>query len=187
MYEAEHIVAGYYRTWRGDIRVHAQHPLKHQVCDAIVEASLDDAEAILSLQKRAYQSEAAIYGDYNIPPLTQTLEQLTAEFNDQVFLKAVSAGIVVGSVRAQRIDDVCHIGRLVVDPEFQGQGLGKGLMRAIEHHFCDVTRFDLFTGHKSARNLRLYRQLGYAVLGRKTISPDLDFVFLSKRNRAAGV
>ena len=40
-------------------------------------ANPNDAEAILDLQKRAYASEAEIYNDYNIPPLTQTLMKLS--------------------------------------------------------------------------------------------------------------
>jgi hypothetical protein len=48
----------------------------------IEPATIQDADAILALQKLAYQSEAAIYADYTIPPLTQTLEELKAEFDD---------------------------------------------------------------------------------------------------------
>lgn len=35
----------------------------------IVQASLEDEEGILELQKLAYRSEAAIYDDFDIPPL----------------------------------------------------------------------------------------------------------------------
>lgn len=148
--------------------------------ETIAEAYLADAASILSLQKRAYQSEAAIYGDYTIPPLTQTLDELKAEFSDHVFLKAVVAGRLVGSARAQYIEGVCHIGRLVVEPDRQGQGVGKRLMGAIEDCFSDAARFELFTGHKSEKNLGLYKRLGYAAVRRESVSPSLDFVFLSK-------
>ena len=37
----------------------------------IEQASLEDVEMILQLQMRAYLSEAEIYNDYSIPPLTQ--------------------------------------------------------------------------------------------------------------------
>ena len=38
-----------------------------------------DAAEILELQRIAYQSEAEIYNDYSIQPLTQSLEQAIAE------------------------------------------------------------------------------------------------------------
>ncbi len=35
-------------------------------------------------------------------------------------------------------------------------------MRAIETRFHGADEYELFTGHKSERNLALYRHLGYA-------------------------
>jgi hypothetical protein len=52
----------------------------------ISRAREEDASEILRLQYAAYQSEAAIYDDYSIQPLTQTLEQATAEFQGGVVL-----------------------------------------------------------------------------------------------------
>ncbi|GAA5008522.1 hypothetical protein GCM10023206_15110 [Acinetobacter puyangensis] len=39
----------------------------------ITQARLSDSEELLALQKLAYQSEAELNNDDNIPPLTQTL------------------------------------------------------------------------------------------------------------------
>jgi len=46
----------------------------------ISQASIEDVEAILKLQKIAYQSEARLYNDFSISRLTQTLEQIKADF-----------------------------------------------------------------------------------------------------------
>jgi predicted NUDIX family phosphoesterase len=46
----------------------------------IERALIEDAPAILALQKLAYQSEARIHNDYSIQPLTQTLDELGSEF-----------------------------------------------------------------------------------------------------------
>jgi hypothetical protein len=42
----------------------------------IERAHIEDTKEILDFQKLAYQSEAEIYNDYTIPPLTQTLEEM---------------------------------------------------------------------------------------------------------------
>ena len=42
----------------------------------IERALIEDAEDILVLQRQEYQSEAALYDDATIPPLTQTLDTL---------------------------------------------------------------------------------------------------------------
>ena len=39
----------------------------------IQRATVADAREILILQKLAWQSEAALYGIYDLPPLTETL------------------------------------------------------------------------------------------------------------------
>ncbi len=73
----------------------------------IVEAGLKDMEEILALQKIAYQSEAEIYDDDAIPPLVQTVDEIRDEFHRTLFLKAISRGVIIGSVRAYEKDGVC--------------------------------------------------------------------------------
>lgn len=63
----------------------------------IERATIEDAGDISNLQKLAYRSEAEIYNDYPIPPLTQTLQKMMADFEDQGFLKASAGGRIIGS------------------------------------------------------------------------------------------
>lgn len=139
-----------------------------------------DAAAILALQYLAYQSEALLYDDPAIPPLTQTLASLEAEFATLTILVARAAGEIVGSVRARRQGATCEIGRLIVLPRRQRQGIGSRLMTAIEARFADVARYELFTGHRSEGNLRLYRRLGYREFRRERVAPHLEMVYLEK-------
>jgi ribosomal protein S18 acetylase RimI-like enzyme len=127
---------------------------------SITAAGPADAEAILTLQKLAYQSEARLYEDWSIPPLVQSLASLIAEFGDSLVLKALHSGRLVGSVRAKVAADTCHIGRLIVEPAFQGQGIGSRLLREAEGRHPGVVRFQLFTGSRSEANIRLYRRHG---------------------------
>ena len=55
-------------------------------------ATLEDAAAIWDLQRSAYQTEAAIYDDFTIPPLVETLDQLQDQFRWKRFLKATEGG-----------------------------------------------------------------------------------------------
>ena len=125
----------------------------------IQRATREDAAEILALQKLAYRSEAEIYDAYDIPPLTQALAEMEADLERQTVLKAVMEGRIVGSVRAYEREGTCHIGRLIVHPEQQNRGLGARLLREIEAAFPQVERYELFTGHRSERNLYLYAKL----------------------------
>ena len=144
-------------------------------------ANIEDAEQILNLQKLAYQSEAAIYQDFGIPPLTQTIEDIRGEFEDHTFLKAIGGKSIIGSVRAFSDNGSCFIGRLIVHPEWQGKGIGTKLMNEIEVHFSTVQRYELFTGTKSKANMDLYRKLGYRPFKEEIVNESHSLVFLEKR------
>jgi len=143
-------------------------------------ATLDDAAQILDLQKRAYESEAKLYNDWTLPPLTQTLTELQEEFAASVVLKALAGDRLVGSVRAREAEGLCQVGRLIVEPEFQGRGIGTMLMRHIESLFPGARVFELFTGSRSQGNLRLYERLGYKRAREKVMSPSVTLIFLEK-------
>lgn len=148
----------------------------------IETAGPKDAETILQLQRLAYQSEAELYQDWSIPPLTESLAELLAEFDRQLFLKA-SCGQppqLVGSVRAQLDGSTCAIGRLIVRPDFQRQGIGSKLMHEVERRFPQARRFELFTGHRSVRNLSFYQRLGYSPFREQRLSNQVTLIFLQK-------
>ncbi len=146
----------------------------------ITLASVDDSTAILDFQRLAYQSEAAIYDDFSLPPLTETLEEWRSQFSGRVVLKAVEQGRIIGSVRAYQDGKTCHIGRLIVHPDYQRQGIGTQLMQEIEASFGAAERFELFTGHRSATAIRLYERLGYKVFKQEPVHDRLVLVFLQK-------
>ncbi|MCX2679953.1 GNAT family N-acetyltransferase [Galbibacter sp. EGI 63066] len=140
----------------------------------------------MELQKSCYLDEAEIYNDFEIPPLTQTLESIERDFEKETFLKIETENRIIGSVRGHVDQDTCKIGRLVVNKNFRNQGLGAKLMQAIESKFDFVKRFELFTGHKSDKNLFLYNKLGYTEFQRQRINEKIEFVFLEKVNPKSG-
>jgi ribosomal protein S18 acetylase RimI-like enzyme len=157
--------------------------------EVIVDAAtLADAEAILALQLLCFESEGALTGDYSIAPLTQTIEGMRQDIREKTVLALRVGGRVMGSVRAHLDGGTCEIGRLMVHPDLQGRRLGIRLMAAIEEEFApQVTRYALFTGHLSVRNLSLYNKLGYREYKRARHSELLEVVFLEKlKAEAAG-
>ncbi|MEE1826110.1 GNAT family N-acetyltransferase [Streptomyces sp. BE20] len=150
----------------------------------ISTAEAEDAEQILKLQYLGYQTEAELYGDWAIEPLTQSLESLRAELTEQHFLVARLGGEIVGTVRGRvGPDGVGRIGRLVVHPRMQRHGLGGRLLEALEHRLSEdgaVSSYRLFTGHRSLGNLRLYARQGYRQTTVEQVSGRLSLVHLEK-------
>ncbi|GGT76791.1 MULTISPECIES: GNAT family N-acetyltransferase [Streptomyces] len=152
----------------------------------ISAADAQDAEHILKLQYLCYQSEAELYGDWSIEPLIQSLDALRAELAEGHALVARLGDEIVASVRG-RVDEAgtVHIAKLIVHPRMRRHGLGGRLLDAIEKHFAGdpapaAKRFQLFTGHRSEANLRLYRRKGYAQVATHEIGPRLTLVTLEK-------
>src|ERR1044071_835241 len=107
----------------------------------VERASRADAAGILQLQRLAYQSEARIYNDWSLPPLTETLNQLQKEFDGTTVLKAVLEDVLVGAVRGRwTAAERCGVGRLIVRPDLQSRGIGRALMQGIEAEFSGADR-----------------------------------------------
>ncbi|MET7443535.1 GNAT family N-acetyltransferase [Streptomyces sp. NPDC004082] len=147
-------------------------------------ATEQDAEQILKLQYLCYQSEAELYGDYSIEPLTQPLDSLRAELAQGTVLVARLGDEVVASVRGVvDADGTARIAKLIVHPRMRRHGLGGRLLSAIEARLgADgaAKSYQLFTGHRSEHNLRLYRKHGYAPVSRERVDERLTLVTLAK-------
>ncbi len=150
----------------------------------IEPAMIEDAAEILGLQKLAFRSEAEIYNDFSIQPLMQTLEELEDEFQSHSVFKAIQGNNPVGSVRTTVKGDTCFVGKLIVHPAYQNRGIGYALMTHIESHAGMIRRLELFTGHRSVRNLYLYQKLGYREYKRERANNDLIFIFMEKQLEA---
>lgn len=147
----------------------------------ISKATKEDLPEILDLQYLAYQSEAELFKSRDIPPLKQTLEELTEEFNDGVILKLISDdNTIIGSVRANLKDGTAYIGKLMVHPDYRRRGFGSKLLTHIEGCFANA-RYELFTSTKSEDNIRLYQKLGYEIFDQKEMGDELVFVYMQKR------
>jgi len=53
-------------------------------------------------------------------------------------------------------------------------------MKEIENIFKECERFELFTGHKSEKNLYLYQKLGYKIFKNEKITDNLSFIYFGK-------
>ena len=146
----------------------------------IKEAEKSDLCEILELQYLAYQSEARLFNDPDIPPLKQTLSDLESEFRKGVILKAFDENNVInGSVRGYCDNKTLYIGKLMVHPNRQRQGIGTKLLLDIEKRFPDH-RYELFTSTRSEKNIALYKRLGYNIFDEKRVTEELSFVYLEK-------
>jgi predicted N-acetyltransferase YhbS len=147
----------------------------------IERAAPQEAAEILELQRLCYLREAELYNDFSIAPMTQTVEGLREDIAAQLVLVAREDGRIVGSVRG-RLDaqGTCHVGRLIVHPDFERRGIGSRLMAALEAAVPAAARWELFPGHRSAGTLRLSARLGDRDFRRPPVNERLTLVYMEK-------
>ncbi len=151
---------------------------------AIVPAIANDAVEIIALQHLAFQSEAKLVNNPNIPPLRETVEDTLSSHMHGILLKAVNNGRIIASVRCRVENDTAYVGKLMTHPDCRGKGFGTQLLHAIES-YGGQKRLELFTSAQSEKNIALYERCGYKVFREEVGKSGLRMVFMEKHLPAA--
>jgi GNAT superfamily N-acetyltransferase len=146
----------------------------------IVPARLDDAPAILALQKLAFEPEARASQTREIPPLQETVEGIREHIRDATVLKAMDGDRMLGAIRGIVTGGTCLIRVLMVAPDAQGRGIGATLLEAIEVAHPQVERFELTTNMGMVGNVRFYLAHGYEVVEQVQYAPTIRLAFMRK-------
>ena len=129
----------------------------------LTRATAADVAEMCVLQRCCWVTEAIINDTLAIPALHEDLDTVREWVGSRYVGVVRRGGRLVGAVRGHREGDGWEIGRLMVAPDLVGRGLGRWLLAHAEAQAPpEVRRFDLFTGSRSERNLRMYRNAGYA-------------------------
>jgi len=75
----------------------------------------------------------------------------------------------------------CHMGKLIVSPDYQNHGIGKKLMYQIEKYFPSCKKFLLFTSEATKNTLHLYQKIGYQVTDKQQMG-EIRMYIMEKEN-----
>ncbi|TDU31860.1 ribosomal protein S18 acetylase RimI-like enzyme [Panacagrimonas perspica] len=142
--------------------------------DDVRPARHDDAEDIARLVNAAYRPgsgaagwthEGAIVGGPRVTA-AQILDALQQA--STVILVARSGDGIVACVQLQKAAEICHLGLLAVDPERQGQDVGKQLLSHAEAHAsetmnCRTVRIAVLSQRPEL--MAFYVRRGYRTVG----------------------
>lgn len=153
------------------------HPMSGNLIP--VAATEADAAEVLVLQRCCWVSEAVVNQSLDIAPLHESLETVRGWMPQAWVLR--DHGRLIGAVKAHFDGRSWQIGRLMVAPDRQGEGLGSLLLRHAESLAPPSSEWlELFTGSASEPNLTRYRRAGYCEFKR---APGLVFL----RKSPAGI
>lgn len=122
-------------------------------------AQLSDAEQITACVTAAYQQYIPIIG--KAPgPMLDDYSQIIAQHTVSVIEEK---GSIVGVVVLMEKEDGMLLDNVAVDPDYQGQGLGRQLIEwaHAEVHRRGFDQISLYTHEKMTQNIHIYQKLGY--------------------------
>jgi tRNA (guanine37-N1)-methyltransferase len=158
------------KSWRRDQAVRRTavrrpdllHPSAVHEAGELRLAQPGDAGEILTLQRACWVQEQQANPGVEIPPLHESLADVRHWMTEWTVLVLHRGGRLVGAARGRTHGETWDVGRLMVAPDLQGQGLGRFMLQAIEAIAPpEVASYVLFTGAGSVDNIRMYKKAGY--------------------------
>jgi tRNA (guanine37-N1)-methyltransferase len=156
--------------------------------DEVRLATLADAGEILTLQLACWVAEQRANPGVEIHAQRETVEDVRRWLGRWTVIVRRREGRLIAAARGrvERHGDhagAWDVGRLMVAPDLQGQGLGRDMLERIEAAApAGVAAYVLFTGAGSADNLRMYKKAGYRLRGAAPGEPGA--VVLTKKRRS---
>lgn len=141
-------------------------------------ADVTDAEIIRSLTRAAYAKWVPLIGREPKPMLADYSIALAQNRFDLLYAQEK----LVGLIETLPPRDHLFVENIAVAPEWQGQGTGHRLLERAEQIAvaAGINEIRLNTNAAFKENIRLYRRVGYALIGSTEIT-DGAVVHMSKR------
>ncbi len=125
-----------------------------------------DVGELFVLQMCCWVQELHANPGVRIPALHEDLDDVRRSLADWTWLVLRRGGRLVAAARGRAEGGSWDVGRLMVAPDLQGQGLGRFMLAEIEAAAPPaVSSYSLFTGASSTDNIRMYKKAGYRLRG----------------------
>jgi ribosomal protein S18 acetylase RimI-like enzyme len=134
---------------------------------------------LYELQKAAYLVEAKLIHFYNIPPLKETIAELTE--CDETFLGYFEENELTGALSYTTDGHELTICRMMVHPNHFRKGIAQKLLYAVEKRNGDISIFKVSTGKDNYPARALYQQNGFHHLEDIEIVPGFFISSFIKR------
>lgn len=154
---------------------------------ALRKAEAGDAYALHVIQEMAFAEDLLRYGDRADCPARETFSRLSEKIRLGDYHVLLEGGTVIGGadVRMEAASGTARLARVYLAPDYQGLGLGRWFLLALEAHYPSAVRWVLDTPHGNHRNQRFYEALGYVKTGERRLDPALTLFDYEKVRRGA--
>ncbi len=138
----------------------AEGTSKEKVLITLKPATSADLDTLLALNQK-------VSGLHTYSSVTDPEEQ-RSELQKNVTYLIEKDGVVVGSISYElKSAGHAYLSDLIIDPEYQGQGLGREALTRVLKELEQMERVDLVTHPENNSALQLYTSLGFQIESRK--------------------
>lgn len=150
---------------------------------SLIKATVEDAEIILNMQRRAFMPLLEKYQDYDVNPANETIERVMERILNRNggFYKIILDQQIVGAICISHRDGYEWISPMFILPEYQGKGIGQAVLIELESMFHNSKVWQLATIQEEERNCYLYEKMGYVSTGiTKEINDKATLIYYKK-------
>jgi GNAT superfamily N-acetyltransferase len=133
---------------------------------------------LFELQRASYLIEAKLINFYEIPPLTETIEEF--EKCAETFLGFFEGEELAGALSYEITDQVLTICRMVVHPTHFRKGIAQKLLASLEKNHSNIV-IRVSTGRENTPAKCLYLKSGFYLVEDIEVVPGLFISHFEKR------
>lgn len=137
------------------------------------------SEELLALQKASYLVEAKLINFFEIPPLLETINDLSE--CEEAFIGYFEGGKLAGAISFTIDGDELTICRMVVHPDHFRKGIAQVLLNEVENSNRGLTVFKVSTGKENPPAKNLYLKNGFKLINDIEVVPGLYISNFEKR------
>jgi len=148
----------------------------------IRRARPEEAAALAAISTRAFDSDAAIGapGPGGPPGYNSPEWQSEAMGWGEYYAVVVDGQLAGGAIVSGLGSRVWHLGRLFLDPDHHGRGIGRRVMALLWEAYPEARRWTLDTPVWNRRTRRFYESLGFVEAGREPTPAGWELVLYER-------
>lgn len=141
-----------------------------------------EAEALLRIQKDAFQADLKKYKDNDSSPAAETLEFFKYKLNHSYHYTLFADEKIIGGVCIVKVtDDHYRLFRIFISPDYQNKGIGSKIVPYMEKKFPQAKKWSLDTPKDNKLTRRFYEKFGYRMTKEYKVNELLTLVEYEKR------
>ncbi len=153
----------------------------------MIRASIEDAQELLEVQKKAFSVYREKYGDFDSNPYNMDLHRMEFNikyrFGQYYKLTKEDSNEIIGGLFCFELDEnpIMKIAQFYLKEGFQHLGYGSYVLQQLFDINSDVKTWYVDTIMQEEYNVEFYKHMGFSVIDEEEEHEGLTFVTLMKK------